>query len=283
METDQQTTTSRNTTARSRELGEELRRIRHRARKSASDTADALGWSLGKLSKLETGSRGTSPWEIAVLTGRLGADKPARDRILTIATELDTGSFLRHHGTAPDTLTALRQNEQAALTITTYHPLTIPDLVQTGDYTHALTGDRVLVQDRAIRQEILHSTTRPDTVLYIHEAAVQSLVGDRVVMRDQLRHLTSMYAPTGISVRLIPMIAPFHPALACPATLLTFTPPTRPLAYIETDTTTVFHDDPTIVAHYETKMRRIDSLALSDTDSRDVLASWADTYNSHTP
>ncbi|KOX30442.1 hypothetical protein ADK67_09820, partial [Saccharothrix sp. NRRL B-16348] len=78
METDEQTTTPRMTTARSRELGEELRRIRHRARKSSADTAAALGWSLGKLSKLETGSRGTSPWEIGVLTGRLGADKPTR-------------------------------------------------------------------------------------------------------------------------------------------------------------------------------------------------------------
>ncbi|WP_442974121.1 helix-turn-helix domain-containing protein [Saccharothrix sp. NRRL B-16348] len=68
------------TTARSRELGEELRRIRHRARQSSADTAAALGWSLGKLSKLETGSRGTSPWEIGVLTGRLGADKPTRGR-----------------------------------------------------------------------------------------------------------------------------------------------------------------------------------------------------------
>ncbi|MCC8245055.1 helix-turn-helix domain-containing protein [Saccharothrix luteola] len=283
METDEQTTTTpRMTTARSRELGEELRRIRHRARKSSADTAAALGWSLGKLSKLETGSRGTSPWEIGVLTGRLGADKPTRDRILAIATEPDTGSFLRPHDNHPDTLTALRQNEHAALTITTYQPLTIPDLAQTEDYTHALTGDRTLARNRAARQEVLHGDTRPDTILYVHEAAVRSTVGTPTVMRDQLRHLTLMCDRARTSLRLIPMAAPFHPALARPATILTFTPPTRPLAYVETDTAIAFHDDPDTVAHYETKMRHLDSLALSTADSRDVFARRDDAYDRDT-
>ncbi|WP_158854644.1 helix-turn-helix domain-containing protein [Saccharothrix deserti] len=68
METDEKNvSTSRLSTAHSRELGEELRRVRHRARMSSGVVAKDLGWSLGKLSKLETGSRGTSPWEIGTL------------------------------------------------------------------------------------------------------------------------------------------------------------------------------------------------------------------------
>ncbi|MBY8853655.1 helix-turn-helix domain-containing protein, partial [Saccharothrix sp. MB29] len=107
-------------TARSRELGEELRRIRHRARLPSAVLAESLGWSLGKLSKLETGSRGTSPWEIATLLGRCIADKPTRDRVMAIAHEPDTGTFTRTHSGHPDTLTALTLHERAATTITTY-------------------------------------------------------------------------------------------------------------------------------------------------------------------
>ncbi|MFC6093745.1 helix-turn-helix domain-containing protein [Saccharothrix lopnurensis] len=55
---------TRLSTAHRRELGEELRRIRHTARLSSAVVAKSLGWSLGKLSKLETCSRGTGPWEI---------------------------------------------------------------------------------------------------------------------------------------------------------------------------------------------------------------------------
>ncbi|WP_143193129.1 helix-turn-helix domain-containing protein, partial [Saccharothrix sp. CB00851] len=75
--------------ARSRELGEELRRVRRRARMSSGLLAEALGWSLGKLSKLETGSRGTSGWEIGTLLGRCGADKTTRERIMAVATDLE--------------------------------------------------------------------------------------------------------------------------------------------------------------------------------------------------
>ncbi|MFD7659963.1 helix-turn-helix domain-containing protein, partial [Actinosynnema sp. NPDC059797] len=46
-------------TAHSRELGEELRRMRKDAGLPSPQVCTALGWSLGKLSKLETGNRGT--------------------------------------------------------------------------------------------------------------------------------------------------------------------------------------------------------------------------------
>ncbi|WP_158848740.1 helix-turn-helix domain-containing protein [Saccharothrix deserti] len=283
METDEKSTTapSRLSTAHSRELGEELRRIRHRARLSSGFVAEALGWSLGKLSKLETGSRGTSPWEIGSLIGRLGADKPTRDRILAIATEPDTGSFLRPHGDAPDTLVALSLHERAARSITAYEPLTIPSLAQTEDYARALTGDGELVRARIARQDGLRGFGHPDTVLYlyVHEAALRSLVGGPAVMRDQMLRLTLMCGWTRFTPRLVPASARFAPALARPVAVLTFAAPARPLAYVETDTVTVFQDDPDAVARYEAKMRHLDSLALSPTRSREVFARWADVYD----
>ncbi|PSL51410.1 helix-turn-helix protein [Saccharothrix carnea] len=280
MQTDEKDPTPvRLSSARSRELGEELRRIRHHVNMSASATATALGWSLGKLSKLETGSRSTSPWEIGSLIGRLGADKPTRDRVLAIATEPDTGSFLRTHDGFPDGLVALCLHERAARTITAYEPLTVPSLAQTEDYAHALTGDRALVQARITRQGLLRRPDGPDTVLFVHESALRAVVAGPATMRDQMLHLTLMCGWPRVRARLIPAAAGFHAALGRPATLLTFDAPTRPLAHVEIDTVTVFQDDPDAVTRYEAKMRRLDALALSPGRSRDVFARWADVYD----
>ncbi|WP_447006128.1 helix-turn-helix domain-containing protein [Saccharothrix isguenensis] len=269
-------------TARSRELGEELRRVRHRARMSSGSVAEALGWSVGKLSKLETGSRGTSPCEISTLLGRCGADKPTRDRILAIASEADTGSFLRLHDSSPDTLTALSVHEHTARTVTAYEPLTVPSLAQTEDYAYALTRNRAITQARMTRQDVLRRTGGPETVIYLHEASLRVVVGDPKVMRDQLLRLTLMCGWEQFSPRVIPMSASSHVALRHPATLLTFTAPIKPLAYTETDTATVFHDDPVAIAAYQAKMRYLERLVLSPAQSRDVLVRWADAYDRDT-
>jgi hypothetical protein len=279
METEEKTTAARLSTARSRELGEELRRARHRARMSAGVVAGALGWSLGKLSKLETGSRGTSPWEIGTLVGRLGADKPTRDRILTIATEPDTGTFVRLHGRSADDLLAVSVHEQTARTITVYEPLVIPCLAQTERYARVLTGSNAVADARKARQDRLRRAGGPDIVLYVHEAALRMVVGGPEVMRDQMLHLSLMCAWERMTARLVPASAPSHTAVRHPATLLTFDAPTKPLAYVETDTATVFHDAPEAVAAYNAKMRHLAGLALSAEQTSDAFARWADAYD----
>ncbi|WP_367131451.1 helix-turn-helix domain-containing protein [Saccharothrix sp. HUAS TT1] len=278
METDEKPP-ARLSTARSRELGEELRRVRHRARLSSAFVAEALGWSLGKLSKLETGSRGTSAWEIGTLLGRCGADKPTRDRIMAIAAEIDTGNFLRLHGPTPDALTALALHEYTARTLTTYEPLTIPGVAQTEDYALALTGDRDVVQARMVRQDALRRPGGPETVIYIHEAALRVVVGDSKVMRDQLLRLTLMCGWPRFSPRIVPMSAQSHESLRHAATLLTFPAPSKAMAYAETETATIFHDDPNAVLAYQTKMRHLERMVLTPAQSRDVFARWADAYD----
>ncbi|NUT51395.1 MAG: helix-turn-helix domain-containing protein [Saccharothrix sp.] len=266
--------------AHSRELGEELRRVRHRARMSAANTAEGMGWSLAKLSKLETGSRGTTSWEIATLIGRLGADKATRDRILAIASEPDNGSFLRFHDQVPDVLTALTLHERLALTITTYEPLTVPSLVQTEDYAYALTGDRTVTLARMTRQNVLRQQGHgPEMTVFVHEAALRTTVGDPAVMRDQLLHLALMCGWDKFTPRVVPMSQSSDAVIRNQATLLTFDAPITPLAYAETDAATVFHDDPIAVTRYQAKMRRLASLALSPARSHDLFASWADRYD----
>jgi hypothetical protein len=98
-------------------------------------------------------------------------------------------------------------------------------------------------------------------------------------MRDQMLRLTLMCGWSCISPRIIPMSAPSHTYLRHSGTLLTFSSPVKPLAYAETETATVFHDDPTAIDAYEAKMRQLERVVLSPAHSRDVFARWADAYD----
>ncbi|MBB5801512.1 hypothetical protein F4560_001280 [Saccharothrix ecbatanensis] len=263
--------------AHSRDLGEELRRARRRAKMPSSIAASGMEWSIGKLSKLETGSRGTDVLDIAALLGQYRTDKATREHILTIAAERDTGSFVRRHNRSPDTLAALRVHERIARTVTAYEPLTVPALAQTEDYALALTGDRAVAWTRMDRQQEQQSARR-ELVVYLHEAALRVRVGTPQIMRDQLLHLTLMGGWAGTRVRIVPLTSGFDAMLRNPATLLTFDAPARPVAYAEIDSVTVFHDDSDVVAAYQRKMDHLDRVALALGESRKVLARWVNAY-----
>lgn len=270
-------------TAHSRELGEELRLARRRANlgagMGAAEIAKTLNWSLGKLSKLETGNRGTSLQDIATLMGLLAADRATRDRVMAIAAEPDNGSFLRLHEQCPDSLLAAVMHEKIARTITVYDPFTVPSLVQTEDYALELTGDPEVTAARMARQAQLRPSPRRRMVVYVHEAALRMVVGSPKVMRDQLLHLVLMGGWHNTTVRVIRISSGLRTPLQYPGTLLTFDEPCKPLAYAETGSATVFHDAPDAVSIYENQMRYLDTVALNPEESRKKLSSWTGLYD----
>src|ERR1041384_5072801 len=172
---------SRPATARTRELGQELRRARKAANLTATAVAEELGWSQGKLSKLEHGWRSTSDWDYGTLLGKIGADQATRDRIHRIASEQDIGHFLRvHDGLLSDNLLCLMIHERAASTMCHYETLLIHGLLQTEAYARAvITPDGTYLPEehdfktaaRMERQSVLRGAGSPDAVFYIHEAA----------------------------------------------------------------------------------------------------------------
>ncbi|MFT7839221.1 helix-turn-helix transcriptional regulator [Saccharothrix sp. BKS2] len=279
MDTEENAPPVRPGSAHSRELGGEIRRTRQNSGRSAPKVAEALGWSVGKLSKLEKGTRGTSTVDIAALLGHCGAAKAARERVLGIAAEPDTGSFLRLHHQRSDRLVAVSVHEEIAETITVYDPVTVPDLARTEDYTLALTGDLDFATALAERQRLLQRHPDPHVTVYVHEMALRMAVGGPAVMRDQLLHLLLMCEWPRTTVRVVPLAAGFHTHLRHPCTLLAFEAPDKPLAYTETDVAVAFHDAPEAVAAYQQKMCHLDAAALDTEQTRRKLSRWTDLYD----
>ncbi|MFD7656986.1 helix-turn-helix domain-containing protein [Actinosynnema sp. NPDC059797] len=266
-------------------MGEELRRARERAQASIGVVSAELGWSPDRLTELEAGSRGAGDVDIAALLDRYGTDQAIRERILAIAAEPDTGTFVRVHDLCVDALTTVRLHERRARTVTTYDPVGMPDLAQTQDYTAALTGDRDIARIRAARTRELHAHTPRGcgVVIYLHETALHLVVGDRTVVHEQLLHLVALTDLPGLTVRVIPMKRAGQTALRRPATMLTFDAPLRPMVYSDTDNATVVHDDPAVVGDYRDRISAVAELALDARDTRDLIACRAISLKEHTP
>ncbi|MCS7481096.1 helix-turn-helix domain-containing protein [Umezawaea endophytica] len=280
---------TRPTTARSRELGQELHLARMRANLTATSVAEGLGWSAGKISKMENGWRGTSSWDYGTLLGKLGADHQTRERVRRIASEQDIGHFIRaHDGRLSDNLLCLMIHERAARTLRVYEPMLIPGLLQTEAYARAviaqygpLTAEQneFFVEARLERQQVLCGTRAPDAVFYIHEAALQSAVGDGRVMHDQMMRLAFMCEWKRVRPRVVPLCAPGHAALLHSYNLMTFAKPIRPVAYAENDVSTVFTEEELAIKAYRRKGDVLESLALDAGQSRSVFVHWADVYD----
>jgi len=280
---------ARLTTARSRELGQELHLARKRANLKATVVAEELGWSAGKLSKMENGWRAASSWDYGTLLGKLGVDRLTRERIQRIASEQDIGHFIRaHEGRLSDNLLCLVIHERSAVTMDAYEPMVIPGLLQTEGYARAMIGLAgedppaeidFLVGARIERQSFLSGTRAPEAVFYIHEAALRAGVGGRQVMHDQMMRLVFMSEWARLSLRVIPSGSGGHPALRGPFSLMGFAQPVKPVAYAETDSATLFIEEERAIRTYERKRKALAALALDAEQSRSVFAHWAGVYD----
>ncbi|MCS7481916.1 helix-turn-helix domain-containing protein [Umezawaea endophytica] len=278
---------SRASTAQSREIGEELRRVRQYAGLKTARVAGELGWSLAKLSKLEKGSRATSSWDIGALLGKCGAEKVDRDRIMHLVQEEHLGHFTRTHQVGfPDTLLSLEIHERTAVKLTSYDPVAIPALVQAEAYALALLSTGAgsketnieMVTSRIDRSTRACGESIPSSVFYIHENALELRVGSIDTMHDQMMWLTFLSDWPQVSLRVIPRSAGGHVALLRPVTLLTFDDAAS-LAYTDADMSTTFLESNHAIEFYRRKVDVLDSMALDVDKSRQLLELHADTYD----
>jgi len=82
-----------------------------------------------------------------------------------------------------------------------------------------------------------------------------------------------------VTLRVVPFSAPGHPALRYPSALMTFTRNAKPVAYAESDLTTVFLEEEQAITFHREKLSALDALALSAEESREVFTHWANVYD----
>lgn len=273
-----------NPTVRRRELAKYFRELRHERGYQLEQVAEALGASLAKASRLESGARGISVADARTLSEFYELPDAERDRIMEIATE----SRLRGWWQRVDLPTPLRTfigMEQSALAINEYSTSVVPGLLQTPEYAAAaIEGDldvtpekrQPAVDVRLARQRVLRRSHPPVVWIVLDEAALARIVGSRLIMRTQLEHLHEVTAQPAVTIQLIPFDAGAHPGINSDFILLELSDDRlSDVVYVEGLAGSFFKDAPDDVRRYRRAWAQLRAIALSPQESRKLIEEMA--------
>lgn len=271
-------------TIKSRQVAAELRRYRIDAELSTVEAGELLGISQSQISRIELGSRGLKPDEVAAMLGLYRVPAARREEIMDLVRQsAEPGWWVARFGNQlPRQWQALMDYESRATAIFDYESVGVPGLSQTADYARAIiqgTAETMLsekeldakVAARLGRQGILSRASPPTLSALIHEPALRLPVGGSRVMRRQLQYLVDLSESPHINIRVVPLSAGPHPGLD--GSFIIMELPDEPaVVYQESKTRNAFMEDEDVEI-YRLAWQRISTVALSAGESRDRLAS----------
>jgi Domain of unknown function (DUF5753)/Helix-turn-helix domain len=274
----------REPTMRSRELGDGLRQAMDDAGLNDLEAAKLLNVSPSLVSLMLAGKRGASELDVAAFLGVCRVMGPERDRLLALCREQDTPGWLQQHGARlPKQLRTLIDYENRAVAISIFEATVVPGLLQTGEYARAVirrivnvpaeeVDDRVAAR---LARQILFSRERPARfTFYLHESVLRTPVGGPAVMAEQLRHLRRMSTRSYLALRVVPVALGAHAAMTGAFRLMEFTK-FKPVAYLESETSSLFLEKPEETQAYRNILGALADTALNEGQSRELIAAVA--------
>lgn len=270
-------------TLRFRRLAAQLKQGRERSELTVSQAGKALGWTSSKISKLETGqTRRIVSSDLDKMMDLYKIEDPAKRRAMhALAKDAKKrGWWSSYKEVFGDQ--ALPDFEAEASVIRSFEGLVVPGLLQTPTYAEALfEGGRYTdandiahrVEARMARREILTRFNPVHLRIVMDEAALHRMIGDSLIMAEQLKHLLHMAKMPNIDVQVLPFSAGSHAALVAPFSILEFPEQMDlPIVHVGTVTDSVFFEQPKDVARYSATFGDIQGTALSTTQSARFIA-----------
>lgn len=204
------------------QLGRELRRLRERAGLKPIDVARLLDRDVTVIYNYERGHRSPTVGEVKLLLQRFGLTENSAewDRVVEIAREARKRDPVR----VPEYVRAYVSYEAEATEIKQFANALVPGLLQTEDYTRAITGAgdptrdptevERLVAIRRERQARLTGDNAPRLSVVMSEAVIRRLAGfGEEVKLEQLQRLREMAELPTVSVQIIPYDANPHASM----------------------------------------------------------------------
>jgi transcriptional regulator with XRE-family HTH domain len=199
---------------RQRRLRAELRRFREEACLTQKIVAEALGWSVSKMVRLESGSGNVSTSDVMALLHYYRVDDlDVAEKLLAATRNLEKGWWERYRGFLTPQFLDVLGYEASATCIRVYMRLIVPGLLQTEEYARALLAkygqpneaqiDRG-VRIRMRRQELLDHTSGPKLLFVLDEAVIHRWVGGADSMVPQLTRLKDLARHPRISIQIVP-------------------------------------------------------------------------------
>ncbi|MGH3510953.1 MAG: helix-turn-helix domain-containing protein [Pseudonocardiaceae bacterium] len=274
----------REPTIRSRELGEGLRRAMQNAGLTGKDVARLLDLSPSWVSRLISGKRNVTAVQASAFLAVCRAPSAERERLLELCDEQHTPGWFQQHGSRlPLQLVTYIDHENKAVAISCFDSTLVPGLLQTGDYARALLKEAGRVPTNEIDDRVaarlarqsLFSRDRPARfTFYLHEFVLRLPVGGPAVMDDQLQLLERMSRRSYLTLRVVPASLGAHAATAGSFILMEFAE-FKPVAYLESETSSLFLEKPVEIAAYQDILESLAQTALGEGQSRELIATRA--------
>jgi hypothetical protein len=261
---------------------------RERAALTQKAVAEAQGWSLSKVVRIEQGTNQVSPSDVRALLSLFNEqDQSVVEDLVRLAHEARGESawekYADVHSSAALDLFA---NEWAAQTIVKHEPVLIPGLLQTDDYARAVLRSfgnseaavRRKLEARVARQQLLDADVRPQLSFLLGEAAISTppvsiAEGGGPIMAAQLEQLVDLAKLKGNEIHILPFSAGVHPSTGQAFTVLQFADVTLDdLLYLEdAGRESTSRDQPDEIKKYLDRFVDLQARAVPAEDFEDFL------------
>ncbi|MGH3901857.1 MAG: helix-turn-helix domain-containing protein [Pseudonocardiaceae bacterium] len=241
-------------------------------------------WSRSKLSRVENREHHLKPREVEQLLDAYGVtDTATRTELVQLAGgPRDQGWWDSFGKTFTDNMRTLLSLESGLVALRDFQNQLVHGLLQTGDYTRAvamsinpgLFGPAELerrVAARMARQQILTKDPPPQLHFILDEAILRRVVGDGIVMHDQMRKLLHAAEAPNTSIQVLPCGVGGSPGLEGPFSLLTLPDPIPDIGYIESVAGTFYIEDRDRVRDLVLRFGILSNRALPQEDSAELI------------
>ncbi|MFF4952737.1 helix-turn-helix domain-containing protein [Streptomyces chattanoogensis] len=272
-----------NPTVRRRRLGQELRRLREDKGMTAEQVAERLLVSQSKISRLENGRRSISQRDVRDLCGVYEVDDHRIvDSLMQMAKDSRQQGWWHAFGDIPYSVYIGLETEAASLRV--YESLLVPGLLQTPGYAEAVIPGAVpelapenlekRIQVRMRRQERVNDPKRPLRLwVVLDESALRRVVGNHLIMREQLEHLVEMSNLPHVTVQVLPYDTGAHAGMSGTFSILEFDDASdSSVVYIEGVTSDLYLEKTNDVHKYTIMYEHLRAQALNADQSREFIA-----------
>ncbi|MCX2734291.1 helix-turn-helix transcriptional regulator [Saccharopolyspora sp. NFXS83] len=270
-------------TPRARALAAAIRSTRENSGISGRELSKRLGLSHGTVSHWETGRRIPTPEDVASFLAVAGVTGKERQRLLDLARHASEPNWLTVGMPGiPQQLAGAVECERSASAIVEWAPMAVPGLLQTSDYSRAVSAAGGLTADeterratvRAGRREIILRDEPVRFTALIGQHGISDRIGTPPVMQDQLHFLLELAERDNVTIQVVPPRVGWHPGLAGPFVLYDF-PDSPAVVHFEHYSSGAFVPDDDDVQAYRQAVSRILELALSPADTIDLITESA--------
>lgn len=238
VETDQVNTSSYGRVVSAALLTRALKQLRQASGQQRKQVAEALGWPVSKLIRIEGSTVRITRTDQEALLRHYGLSDPAQvDELAAWAREARVSGWWEGFRIQDKAFERYVGYEAGAASIRMVQELLVPGILQTEEYARLITGTYAaredadsIVQLRLERQEQV-SGRIPEQHYILDEAVLRRRVGD--AMPRQLRHLLEIAARPEVTIRVIPFGAGPHFGMKGPFVLLGFDVPLGNVLFLE--------------------------------------------------